>query len=58
MGIDQVIYTGKISVEELKKDFNKLLNEFLREIIARDPNYLQKLNSKAHKSQKKNDIAS
>ena len=32
MPLDEVIYTGKITEEELKKEINKLLNQFLREL--------------------------
>lgn len=32
MSLDEVIYTGKITEEELKKEINKLLNQFLREL--------------------------
>lgn len=58
MGKDTVVYTGKISVDELKKDLNKLLNEFLREELAKDPDYVQKLNSEICKSKKSKGIAS
>ncbi|SHK62502.1 hypothetical protein [Paramaledivibacter caminithermalis] len=30
--MDKIIYTGQITEEELKKELNKLLNQFLREL--------------------------
>lgn len=32
MPLDEIIYTGQITEEELKKELNKLLNQFLREL--------------------------
>lgn len=33
--MDKVIYTGEKTVDEVKKELNKLLNEFLREMNAK-----------------------
>lgn len=32
MPLDEIIYTGQVTEEELKKELNKLLNQFLREL--------------------------
>lgn len=32
MPLDEIIYTGQITNDELKKELNKLLNQFLREL--------------------------